>query len=98
MSLLQKDYHANNLVYTAKCSQCLLLYLKMFSLFAIIFVSHKASFYYAVRQAFACQSETFRFLYALLIPTKSSKPKNQVVHEQKFKDPLNIKCLFSLVG
>ena len=40
---------------------------------------------------FACKSETFRSLYshALLILTKSSKSKNQVVHEQKFKEPLN---------
>ena len=39
--------------------------------------------------AFACNSETFRSLYshALLILTKS-KSKTQVVHEQKFKDPL----------
>ena len=41
------------------------------------------------KKAFACRSETFRFLYsqALLILTKSSKSKNQMVHEQKFKDP-----------
>ena len=38
--------------------------------------------------AFACKCETFRSLYshALLILTKS-KSKNQVVLEQKFKDP-----------
>ena len=38
------------------------------------------------------RNEAFVFLhgYALLLTlTKSSKSKNQVVHEQKFKDPLN---------
>ena len=37
--------------------------------------------------AFACKTETLGSLYshALLILTKSSKSKNQVVHEQKFK-------------
>ena len=37
-------------------------------------------------QAFACKSEIFRSLcnHAILILTKSSKSKNQVVHEQKF--------------
>ena len=46
------------------------------------------------KQAFACRSETFRSLYshALLILTESSKSNNQVVHEQKFKDPLNNTC------
>ena len=29
------------------------------------------------------------YSHALLIPTRSSKFKNQVVHEQKFKDPLS---------
>ena len=33
-----------------------------------------------------------------LILTKSSEFKNQVVHEQNFKDPLNIMCQFSSVG
>ena len=33
---------------------------------------------------------------ALLIPTKSSKSKNQVVHKQKFKDTLSNTCLISL--
>ena len=32
---------------------------------------------------------------ALLIPTKSSKSKNQVVHIQKFKDTLSNTCLIS---
>ena len=38
--------------------------------------------------AFACKTKTLGSLYshALLIPSKSSKSKNQVVHEQKFKD------------
>ena len=47
--------------------------------------------------ASVCNSETLSFLYshALLILTKSSKSKNQVVHEQKFKDPLNSICHFS---
>ena len=46
------------------------------------------------KQAFACKSETFRSLYshALLILTKSSKSKNLVVHEQKYKVPLNSTC------
>ena len=50
--------------------------------------------------AFACKTEAFRSLYihALLILTKSSKSKNQVVYEQKFKDPLNSTCQFSSVG
>ena len=45
--------------------------------------------------AFACKSETFRSLssYALLILTKSSKSKNQMVPEQKFST-----CQFSSVG
>ena len=49
------------------------------------------------KQAFACKSETYRSLHshAILILTKSSKSKNQVVHEQKFKDPLNSTCQFS---
>ena len=40
--------------------------------------------------AFACKMKTLGSLHshALLIPNKSSKSKNQVVHEQKFKDPL----------
>ena len=39
--------------------------------------------------AFAYKSEFFRSLYShdLLIPTKASKSKNQVMHEHKFKDP-----------
>ena len=40
---------------------------------------------------FACKTETLGSLYshALLIPTKSFKSKNQVMHEQKFKDLLS---------
>ena len=34
-------------------------------------------------------------IHALLILTKSSKSKNQVVHEQKFKDLLSGTCLTS---
>ena len=40
--------------------------------------------------SFACKTD-FRFLiysHALLIPIKLSKSKNQVMHEQKFKEPL----------
>ena len=41
--------------------------------------------------AFACKTETLVSLYihALLILTKSSNSKNQVVHVQKFKDLLS---------
>ena len=41
--------------------------------------------------AFACKPETLDSLHsdALLISIKSSKSKNQVMHEQKFKDPHN---------
>ena len=40
---------------------------------------------------FACKTETLGTLYshALLILTESSKSKNQVMHEQKFKDLLS---------
>ena len=40
--------------------------------------------------AFACETETLGSLksHALLILTKPSKSKNQVVHEKKFKDLL----------
>ena len=43
--------------------------------------------------AFACKTETFGSLYshALLIVNMSSKLKNQVVHEQKFKNLLSSK-------
>ena len=49
-----------------------------------------------VKLACACKSKAFKSLYshALLILTKSSKSKNQVVHEQKFKDLLNNTCQF----
>ena len=45
----------------------------------------------------AYKTETLGSLYshALLIPTKSSKSKYQVVHEQKFKDLLSSTCLTS---
>ena len=44
--------------------------------------------------AFACKTETLNSLYShtLLILTKSSKSKHQVVHEQKFKDLLSSTC------
>ena len=48
---------------------------------------------------FACKTETLSSLYshALLILTKSSKFKHQVVHEQKFnKDPLSSTCQVSV--
>ena len=47
--------------------------------------------------AFACKTETLGSLYnhALSIQTKSSKSKNQVVHEQKFKDLLSSTCQVS---
>ena len=42
--------------------------------------------------AFTCKTETLGSLYspALLIPTKSSKSKNQVMQKQKSKDPLQV--------
>ena len=48
--------------------------------------------------AFACKTETLSSLYshALLILTKSSKSKQQVVHEQKFKDLLSSTCQVSV--
>ena len=48
--------------------------------------------------AFACKTETLSSLYshALLILTKSSKSKHQVVHEQKFKDLLSSICQVSV--
>ena len=44
--------------------------------------------------AFACNTETLGSLYshALLILTGSSKSKNQVVHEQMFKELPSSKC------
>ena len=44
--------------------------------------------------AFACRNETLGSLYhhALLIPTKSYKSKNQVMHKQKFKDLQSSTC------
>ena len=47
--------------------------------------------------AFACKTETLGSLYshALLILTYISESKNQVVHEQKFKNPLSSTCQIS---
>ena len=47
--------------------------------------------------AFVCNTETIGSLYsyALLILTKSFNSKNQVVHEQKFKDLLSSTCKIS---
>ena len=47
---------------------------------------------------FACKTETLGSLYshALLILTKSSKSKHQVVHEQMFKDVLSSICQVSV--
>ena len=47
--------------------------------------------------AFASKTETVDSLYnhALFILTKSSKSKNQVMHEHKFKDLLRSTCLTS---
>ena len=44
---------------------------------------------------FACKTETLGSLYGhvLLIPTKSAKFKNQVMHKQKFKDIPSCTCL-----
>ena len=52
------------------------------------------------KQAFTFKSESFKSLYihALLILTKPSKSKNQVVHEQKFKIPLSSTYQFSSGG
>ena len=46
---------------------------------------------------FACKIKTLGSLYshALLILTELSKSKNQVVHEQKFKDLLSSPCQVS---
>ena len=46
---------------------------------------------------FTCKTETLGSLYshALLIQTKSSSSKNQMVHEQKFKDLLSSTCQIS---
>ena len=43
---------------------------------------------------FACKNETLGSLYshALLILTYTSESRNQVVHEQKLKDPLSSTC------
>ena len=47
---------------------------------------------------FACKAEILGSLYshALLILTQSSKSKNQLVHEQKFKDLLSSTCQVSV--
>ena len=48
--------------------------------------------------AFACKIETLSSLYyhALMILTKSSKSKHQVVNEQNFKDLLSSTCQVSV--
>ena len=50
-----------------------------------------------INLAFACKTETLCSLqsHALLIPLKSSKSKQQEVHEQKFKD-LSSTCQVSV--
>ena len=45
---------------------------------------------------FACKTETSLYSHALLILTKSSKSKHQVVHGQKFKDLLSCTCQVSI--
>ena len=44
--------------------------------------------------AFSCKTETLDSLcsHALLIPTKLSKSKNQVVHKQTFEDSQSSTC------
>ena len=51
-----------------------------------------------INLALACKTETLSSLYihVLLILTKSSKSKHQVVHEQKFKDLLSSTCQVSV--
>ena len=46
---------------------------------------------------FACKTETLGswYIHTVLILTKSYKSKNQVVHEQKFKDLLSSTCQIS---
>ena len=48
---------------------------------------------------FVCKTETLESLYShvLLILTYTSKSKNQVMHEQKFKDLLSSTCQISPV-
>ena len=52
---------------------------------------------FSINLAFACKTETFGSLcsHVLLIITKSSMSKNQVVHKQKFKDLLSSTCQIS---
>ena len=59
------------------------------------FQVHHSPFW--VNWAFACKAETLGSLYshALLIPTKSPKSKNKVIHKQKFKGPLSSTCQVS---
>ena len=47
--------------------------------------------------AFACKTETLGSLcsHALMILNYTSKSKNQVVYEQKFKDPTSSTCQIS---
>ena len=51
-----------------------------------------------INLALACKTETLSSLYShvLLILTKSSKSKHQVVHEQKFKDLQSSTCQVSV--
>ena len=51
-------------------------------------------------EAIACKAKTLSSLYshALLILTESSKSKNEVVHEQKFKDLPSSKCPVRVAG
>ena len=62
-----------------------------------LWVQHQTNW---ATEAFACKTETLGSLYshALLILTKWSKSKNQVVHGQKFEDLLSSKCLSGSVG
>ena len=64
-------------------------YIFKFYIFAYVFYSNLT---------FACETQTLGSLYshALLIPLKSYMSKNQVVHEQKFKDLLSSTCQVSV--
>ena len=58
-------------------------------------VQHAPSY---TKLTFACNTETLGSLYshALLILTESTKSKNQLVHEQMFKDLPGSKCPVSV--
>ena len=58
-------------------------------------VQHAPSY---TKLTFACNTETLGSLYshALLILTESTKSKNQLVHEQMFKDLSGSKCPVSV--